>query len=321
MNETRELLGTALSLQPRESGGAGKSWADVVGELAIGVEKSLPEQLDLDQCLIDFPIKYGESMNTVLSQEMLRFNDLTVIVKRSLALIKKAVKGLVVMSNDLEAMGNNMFNGAVPGMWMAAAYPSRMPLGSWAKDLVLRLEFIQAWFVSKSYPSTYWLSGFYFTQAFLTGTKQNYARRSKQPIDECEYETLVLTAAEEAESKKTAPEDGAFVWGMFIDGAQWDRETHAMEESQPKELFVGIPTIHIKPVHHSNLEPVKDSDVGGTRHVYISPCYKTSIRFGVLSTTGHSTNFVMFFRIPMDPKHNQRHWIKRGTAMLTQLDD
>ena len=50
-------------------------------------------------------------------------------LRQSLALIKKAVKGLVVMSNDLEAMGNNMFNGAVPGMWMAAAYPSRMPLG------------------------------------------------------------------------------------------------------------------------------------------------------------------------------------------------
>ena len=191
MNETREILGTALSLQPREAGGAGKSWADVVGELALGCEKSLPEQLDLDQCLIDFPIKYEESMNTVLSQEMLRFNSLTVIVKRSLFTIQKAVKGLVVMSNELEAMGNSMFNGAVPGMWMDAAYPSRMPLGSWTKDLVARLVFINDWFVSKSYPSCYWVSGFFFTQAFLTGTKQNYARRSRQPIDECECETLV----------------------------------------------------------------------------------------------------------------------------------
>jgi len=302
-------------------GGAGKSWADVVGELALGCEKSLPEQLDLDQCLIDFPIKYEESMNTVLSQEMLRFNSLTVIVKRSLFTIQKAVKGLVVMSNELEAMGNSMFNGAVPGMWMDAAYPSRMPLGSWTKDLVARLVFINDWFVSKSYPSCYWVSGFFFTQAFLTGTKQNYARRSRQPIDECEYETLVLTSEEEAASKVTAPEDGAFIWGMFIDGARWERSIHALAESHPKELFVSMPTIHIKPVHLSDLEPVKDSDVGGTRHVYIAPCYKTSIRFGVLSTTGHSTNFVMFFRIPMDPKHNQRHWIKRGTAMLTQLDD
>ena len=115
--------------------------------------------------------------------------------------------------------------------------------------------------------------------------------------------------------------DAQGVWGMFLDGALWDRKSHALQESNPKELFVTLPSLHLLPMHHSELEGVKDSDVGGTAHKYVAPCYKTSVRFGVLSTTGHSTNFVMMFRIPMDPKHNQRHWIKRGLAMLSSLDD
>ena len=209
------------------------------------------------------------------------------------------------MSGDLEQVANAMLIGQVPALWLNRCYPSLKPLGSFFDDFVKRLSFLQNW-IDNGPPPVFWLSGFFFTQSFLTGTLQNYARKHKVAIDTLGWNFVVRLDQPTAKA-----EDGCFVDGLFIDGAAWDRTSNVLCEQKPKVLFDTLPTLLLLPVLTSEFR-VKQGD-------YTSPLYKTSARRGVLSTTGHSTNFVMTVILPS--QKNEAHWVKRGVALLTQLDD
>uniref|UniRef100_A0A8C2RKQ1 AAA+ ATPase domain-containing protein n=1 Tax=Capra hircus TaxID=9925 RepID=A0A8C2RKQ1_CAPHI len=178
--ETNQLFQGVLLTLPRQSGGSGKSPQEVVEELAQDILSKLPSEFDLELVMKLYPVVYEESMNTVLRQELIRFN-------RSLIDLGRAIKGQVLMSSELEDVFSSMLVGKVPAMWMAKSYPSLKPLGGYVADLLARLAFFQEW-IDNGPPVVFWISGFYFTQSFLTGVSQNYARKYTIPIDHIGFE-------------------------------------------------------------------------------------------------------------------------------------
>ena len=243
----------------------------------------------------------------MLVQELIRFNRLLTVVRDTLRDIQKAIKGEVVMSMDLESMAGSMYNGTVPTLWSTVAYPSLKPLSSWVQDLLQRLAMYNSWILVGA-PAVYWISGFFFTQSFLTGTMQNFARKHKIAIDELAWDFEVLS--EISSNSTMAAPDGCYVHGLFLDGARWDKEGQVLAEPFKRQLNSVLPTIWFKPCQRSQ--------VIRTGLVYPCPVYKTSLRFGVLSTTGRSTNFIVTVDLPS--AQTEKHWVKRGVAMLTQLD-
>jgi dynein heavy chain len=110
------------------------------------------------------------------------------------------------------------------------------------------------------------------------------------------------------------PQDGVYIYGLFLEGARWDSSEGALVEPLRRELYSEMPLIWLKPNTAKKVAQMHAQN----KMIYPCPVYKTSRRAGTLSTTGHSTNFVL--TIYLKSKHHERHWVKRGTALLTQLD-
>ncbi len=129
----------------------------------------------------------------------------------------------------------------------------------------------------------------------------------------------------------------------------WDSERHLIQDSHLGEVQSALPIIHFVPCAENKVDapgplggkdsgatPVtfsrspsltsvhgaaaaSGSGAGGGAHVYACPVYKTSVRAGVLSTTGQSTNFVLPVMLPSAKESD--YWVLKGAAILCQLDN
>ena len=158
----------------------------------------------------------------------IRFNRLLVVMFKTLFEVQRALKGLAVMSGELENIANSIYDQKVPESWVTVAYPSLKPLLAWCTDLVQRLNFLQEW-IDGGTPKAFWISGFFFPQAFVTGTRQNYARKMKLAIDTISFDYLARDEfVPDGTDIVSAPEDGCYIYGLFLEAARWNTDTHQL---------------------------------------------------------------------------------------------
>ena len=76
------------------------------------------------------------------------------------------------------------------------------------------------------------------------GVLQNYARKYTIPIDKLAFEFDIL---QEDNDIAVKPEDGAYIKGLFLEGARWSKTARVLNESLPKVLFDVLPIIWLRP--------------------------------------------------------------------------
>merc|ERR1712176_1211096 len=98
INEANDIFGSVLRLtsaSQSEGGGAG-SEADLAMKMTQDILAQVREPFKIKEVEKRFPFKYEESMNSVLLQELARFNSLIEVIKETLNTLQKTLQGRLV---------------------------------------------------------------------------------------------------------------------------------------------------------------------------------------------------------------------------------
>jgi dynein heavy chain len=307
LKQSNEMLTTLTDTQPKEaSGGGGLSREDQVKE---NIEKNLLPSLPPDFIFLEVDEKLkslkgpkslgspGEydliPLNIFLRQELQRFQFILSTVRGTMTGMCDAIDGTIIMTPELVDSINAVYDFRVPRKWQFDPTGAEISwltpsLGGWIKGLIDRHHQLHTW-IMKERPPSFWLTGFFNPQGFLTAMKQEVTRMKKTwALDEVRYYTEVqkeVIAGEDGRIEGTrginSPPEGVFIHGLFLEGAGWSRQERKLEDSQPKELFFQFPIIHVtaicvprNPAEAKNV-PKPKVDLGVLEKTYYNcPVYK-----------------------------------------------
>jgi dynein heavy chain, axonemal len=332
-----------------EKGGGGGGGGGNTTELKKKIEQlteNLPDRFnEVDVKLRAQPLLEEDEAPYVLVclQEVKRMNYLTLVMLDSMEQLRKGLNGELNMSQAMEELSEALTINQVPGRnifhslsWEEFAWPSKRTLIGWYKDLVKRIKQLEDWTENLKRPLAVWISGLFNPMAFITALMQATGRIRGLALDNMTCETHP-TIYSNIESCTAHPEDGAFIYGLFIEGARWggytiegaaEEEEEEIDEedvyeisgtkcgghlvdSRLKELIPPMPVLYLKAV------PTQASwiatEVGYVRDnpsIYDCPVYSTTFR--------GPTYIVLATLKSIEPSSK---WTLAGVALIMQEDE
>lgn len=298
----RDMWSHLVELQPQTGdSGSGISREEFIGKIAKDVLAKLPPEYEMDK----IRKKYGLDIpptTVVLLQELERFNNLIIRMRRSLQTLQKALAGEVGMSSELDEVSRALFNGQIPAIWRRLAPATLKSLGNWMIHFERRLRQYNAW-VNEGEPPVMWLSGLHIPESYLTALVQATCRKNGWPLDKSTLYTSV-TQWQSADDVTERAHQGCFIDGLYLEGAAWDRENCCLIRQSPKQLIQDLPVMKVIPIEAHRLK---------LQNTFRTPVYVTSERRNAMGVG-------LVFEADLATTEHLSHWVLQGVCLILNTD-
>ena len=325
LKESDAFLGNLTSILPREVNkkAGGKTSNEIVLEIINNIFNEQIEAIDKKERnkahdkIYDNELKHP--LTIVLYQEIDKYNNLISKIETSLKELKGAIEGTSIMSYESDEIYNSLLINRIPLAWQKVGYSSFKSFISWKNDLQKRIEFIRDWLIN-GHPTTFWISGLFYPQGFITGVYQNHARETKIPVSDIVLEYQVMNQTKD-EIKK-GPDAGVYIYGLYLEGASW-HEKLGLVDQKAGEMRCYMPVLWLKTVQEKKNNKEEDDDDEGEEedeiYTYCCPMFKTGKRASIIASSGNSVEKIIDVDLPS--RFKKEYWTLRGACLLTQIED
>ncbi|KAI8792083.1 dynein heavy chain 5, axonemal [Biomphalaria glabrata] len=298
-NTANKMLSTIVNIQPKDAGsGGGETRETVVYRLADDMLEKLPQDYVAHEVRERLK-KMGhlQPLNIFLRQEIDRMQRVIGLVRTTLMDLKLAIDGTIIMSENLRDALDNMYDARVPNNWKKVSWQSTT-LGFWFTDLLDRNAQFYSW-LFEGRPTSFWMTGFFNPQGFLTAMRQEITRAHKGwALDTVFLENEVTKMMKE--DITSGPSEGVYIYGLYLDGSGWDRRNAKLIEPTPKVLYTLLPVVHV----FANNQEKSHSSM-----TYDCPVYKKPNR----------TDLTYIFPLSLKTSKSPDYWTLRGVALLCDI--
>eukprot|EP00794_Sanderia_malayensis_P018805 gene18805-20701_t len=297
----KDCLDLILSIQPKDSSsGGGETRESYVQRLADDMLEKLPANYASHEVRARIQ-KMGSyaPMNIFLKQEIDRMQRVISTVRQTLTDLKLAIDGTIIMNDILRDALNCMYDARIPEYWKKISWESST-LGFWYTELLERNAQFHTWCFDGR-PNSFWMTGFFNPQGFLTAMRQEVTRAHKGwALDTVVLQNDVLKIGKD--DVTSPPSEGVYVYGLFLDGAGWDKRGCKLIEPAAKVLFTPMPIIHL-------YASIATNNKDGRVSLYSCPIYKKPIR----------TDRTFIAPVDLRTAVSADHWALRGVALLCDI--
>merc|ERR1719420_1329994 len=155
-------------------------------------------------------------------------NGLVFEMTRGLSELQLGFKGELTMNSQMEDLAECLWTEKLPMWWVKLGFASTRPLRSWRMNLQERCVQLDDWINDPlNIPKVVDVAKLFNPQSFLTAIKQLCCQQQQLELDKLQVFTEVTKR--DAKSVDAAARDGAFVSGMFLEGARWDINSGGLE--------------------------------------------------------------------------------------------